>query len=467
MRIGVIDIGYNAIRAVAYESNDPESVEIYGNKFKNDILSLLTSDDIDTRHQTYLYLSHILTIFKNLGVKQFRCVATAVLRNHSKSEEFTKLVKKKFDFEIEIISGDTEARLTAQGLLLGITEADGIAIDLGGGSLEIADVKDKKIYDISSHELGTGVIDHQLKENDHLISDIVEKHYNKRKYHNLYFIGGALRYLCRSYIDYAKYPIKTLHNLVIDTTDFIQFLAFFEEKHLRNKINKKKTSYNALMIVRDVIKNFTPTRLIVSTYGLKEGVKLEMLNINEIPDNIVETKLLKIYGKTQCNFTLDHFIEILSNLIGNSEAYKYIIFYSLIILDDYKNFDQTIFPQALIEYILSSEIQFTHDERVKISLVIAYIAMFKVSNTIIEIAKKIITRKEHVICQAIGNLIKIFIQVDGYCSNTPSFTIVNKGGYLEIDTDRILPRPIFEKVRERLKNTAFAIKQVKLMNHYQ
>jgi len=51
MRLGIIDIGYNAIRAVVHESNTIGAPEIFNNKFKNDILTLLMQEELDIKHQ--------------------------------------------------------------------------------------------------------------------------------------------------------------------------------------------------------------------------------------------------------------------------------------------------------------------------------------------------------------------------------------------------------------------------------
>ena len=42
--------------------------------------------------------------------------------------------------EIDILSGEREAQLTALGIISGMHHADGIVGDLGGGSLELVDV---------------------------------------------------------------------------------------------------------------------------------------------------------------------------------------------------------------------------------------------------------------------------------------------------------------------------------------
>src|SRR3546814_7624986 len=44
-------------------------------------------------------------------------------------------------FPIRLLSGDEEARLSALGVVAGIPDADGLVGDLGGGSLELIDVR--------------------------------------------------------------------------------------------------------------------------------------------------------------------------------------------------------------------------------------------------------------------------------------------------------------------------------------
>ena len=49
--------------------------------------------------------------------------------------------------QIQILSGEREAELAAHGIRMGFADADGIAGDLGGGSLELVDVKGDALKD--------------------------------------------------------------------------------------------------------------------------------------------------------------------------------------------------------------------------------------------------------------------------------------------------------------------------------
>jgi exopolyphosphatase/guanosine-5'-triphosphate,3'-diphosphate pyrophosphatase len=62
--VAIIDIGYNAIRAVVYENNDLGAPEIFSNKFKSDLLSLLSNETFDVKHPSYLTIQYLLHVFK-------------------------------------------------------------------------------------------------------------------------------------------------------------------------------------------------------------------------------------------------------------------------------------------------------------------------------------------------------------------------------------------------------------------
>src|SRR3546814_3440825 len=55
---------------------------------------------------------------------------------------------------IRLLSGEEEAEAAGHGVLSAIPDAHGIAVDLGGGSLELAEVSDGKVGRCASFPLG-------------------------------------------------------------------------------------------------------------------------------------------------------------------------------------------------------------------------------------------------------------------------------------------------------------------------
>lgn len=470
MRSAIMDVGFNAIRAVIYEDDAIGAPEIFNSKFKNDILSLLENEHFDIKHQTYLTIKYFLHIFKKLEVTKIKCVATAVLRNHPKATAFVEFIRNKYQINIEIISGEEEARLTALGLILGINQVTGIAADLGGGSLELATINNSQIGHVASLELGTHIISDQGLTDIKIISRLIEKIYGSPTCQNLYLIGGGLRFIGRLYMEYINYPIRNLHNLTIPVKDFLDYLAKannFANYH-QNEANRRVISASASLVAKAMIKIFKPKMIILSTYGLKEGVRLNYLGQEKTKYDLVLEKI-----KYNCNYNLaktdfsEYFAILLplirQNIVNIQRTDQEIarLLQLAIMLSKLKySYNNSFDPNILSSLILTSEIPFTHRERIELSLILTYSTIFKPSLYLIKLSKKMISKKDHDFCQIIGHFLYITEAIDGSNFTSPSFSISLENDFLEINSADILPRTIFEKICLRLKSIAYCRKNL-------
>ncbi len=463
MRSAIIDIGYNAIRAVVYERDTIGSPEIFNDKFRNDILSLLEMENLDVKHQTYLSLKYLVHIFEQLSVTNIRCVATAVLRGHPKAVQFQQIIKEKFKFDIEVISGDKEAYLTAAGLISGVTDACGVAADLGGGSLEIASIADRKVGNLKSLPLGTKVIVDNNLNDVNVIIDIIKKEFGQVTYQNLYLIGGAFRFIGRFYMDFIHYPLKNLHNLEIPRRDFELYLEKLDHLNrtqlsFSNQGNRNIDS-NAILVAKAMMHVFTPEKVVISNYGLKEGVRFVSLPEEEQKKDTIYERIKALVHLDENVCKLDRYKQsVLPLLVNADKIITDIIELAFSLAQFNKNIDKTLRANFAVEFVLSSDIPFSHRQRVMLGLILSFAYSAKSDNYINKLAKKTISRADYANSQIIGNFIKIARKVDGPEFHTPSFSLNLKDNYIEISTAEILPRPVFEKVCEYLKDIAYARK---------
>ena len=72
-------------------------------------------------------------------------IATAACRDASNGADFIAKAERICGVKIEILSGPREAKLSALGVISGIHRPDGIVGDLGGGSLELIDVRGNSV----------------------------------------------------------------------------------------------------------------------------------------------------------------------------------------------------------------------------------------------------------------------------------------------------------------------------------
>src|SRR3546814_15267598 len=76
-----------------------------------------------------------------MGMQNLQCVATAAVRDATNGGDFIAAAAAA-GLDIRLLSGLEEAEAAGCGVLSAIPDAHGIAVDLGGGSLELAEVAD-------------------------------------------------------------------------------------------------------------------------------------------------------------------------------------------------------------------------------------------------------------------------------------------------------------------------------------
>ncbi len=83
----------------------------------------------------------VMKVFSDIisadGISHIRAVGTSAVREAKNSEEFRQRVLSETGINIEVISGEEEAELTARGVMFDMPETDSsFIVDIGGGSAE-------------------------------------------------------------------------------------------------------------------------------------------------------------------------------------------------------------------------------------------------------------------------------------------------------------------------------------------
>jgi exopolyphosphatase/guanosine-5'-triphosphate,3'-diphosphate pyrophosphatase len=138
-RLAVIDVGSNSIKAVVVDAltvqdiaRKTESVRIYpvGPKME------LTPDRVEMAANA---IARLVDFAKENGAEDIAIVGTSALRECSNRMDLIQRVKVLTHLPLTVISGEVEARLTAEGVRSDpafSSYSKMIVFDLGGGSLE-------------------------------------------------------------------------------------------------------------------------------------------------------------------------------------------------------------------------------------------------------------------------------------------------------------------------------------------
>lgn len=247
-----------------------------------------------------------------------------------------------------------------------------------------------------------------------------------------------------------------MHNLSISKEDFSLYLKNIKEfQRNKFKLNSRTLNPNALIVAQAMLEVFQPKNIIVSIFGLKEGVRYEMLPEIEKNQDIVLQKVIYCCKYQLGTTNFDKYYEIIEPLIEESKDLNQVLKLAIILQSLNKYFDQTLSPKAISEFILNSEIPFTHRHRLMIALILSYSSNFKPDIELVKISKKLLCKQDFKNSQILGYFIRIAKDIDGFNFTEPSFNITIKNNYLEIVTKGILPRPIFENICNKLKSIAY------------
>lgn len=139
-KIGLIDIGSNSIRLVVYDRLKRAPASIYNEKVMCQLgKGLAASGKLNPEGVTLANaaIARFVTLAKNMEVTELDIVATAAVRDASDGPEFVETLEREHNIFIEVISGKREAKLGAYGILASMHKPEGLAGDLGGGSMEL------------------------------------------------------------------------------------------------------------------------------------------------------------------------------------------------------------------------------------------------------------------------------------------------------------------------------------------
>ena len=140
--IAAIDIGSNAIRlAIAHLTKTGMHVSYRSREPVRLGSSVFSSGAIDDKvcKDLALALEKFKNQLENHNVQNFRAIATSAMREATNSQEVVKTLAEKTGIQVEVISGEEEARLvsTAIAQRMDLSKGKYLFIDIGGGSIEL------------------------------------------------------------------------------------------------------------------------------------------------------------------------------------------------------------------------------------------------------------------------------------------------------------------------------------------
>lgn len=226
-------------------------------------------------------------------------VATSAVRDAENRDEFLGRVKHEAGFEVELISGEEEARRTMLGIRSGLPHGvtNVLALDIGGGSTEfILDCPGQPPI-VRSIDIGVVRLCERLLHHDPPTGEEVSqaREWVAREtkaavagmdsYHTSTFVGtaGTVTSLAAMAQNLPAYEPARIHNysLQFDTIQELEQTLLSRKKADRTGLpglekGREEVIAAGAIIIRTVMETLRISAVLVSDLGLREGVLIDL-----------------------------------------------------------------------------------------------------------------------------------------------------------------------------------------------
>ena len=299
--IGVIDVGSNTARFVAFEASASGTVRAFYETKESPRLGLGTGPDgglapaaID---RGIAAVERFALTIRALGLARTIAVATSAVRDAPNGADFVRRVERSTGVLLRIISGAEEARYAYLGIAGAWELEHDIVSDLGGGSLQLAEVRGGLLRNSVSVPLGVlrlsqRFFDHdppkrrEVEElRDHIRETLgsVFEAFGGKKY-RLFGIGGTVRSLARAAIEIRDYPIERVHGYPLWDHDLEALSELLGEMPAEKRraipgigADRADVVIAGIVVLQELVRATEAGRIVVAGTGIREGLALEAI----------------------------------------------------------------------------------------------------------------------------------------------------------------------------------------------
>src|SRR5579862_5693302 len=295
--VAVVDICSNSVRLVVYEGLSRSPTPLFNEKalcgLGREVQStgLLAADAVEHALST---LKRYAALCATMGAKRVLAIATAACRDARNGAAFVKLAECTIGSKIDVLSGGREAELTALGVVSGVHQADGVVGDLGGGSLELVDVRGTRARRGLTRPLGGLALADISAKSLKKAEKYVKKNLNGLAVlkgcedRTFYAVGGTWRSLARLHMWQTGYPLHVMHGYAIAAEEALEFARLVHRVPVDtlsnidvvNNARRPLLPYAAL-VLEYALRIGRPQQVVFSALGVREGLLFSLLKRKE------------------------------------------------------------------------------------------------------------------------------------------------------------------------------------------
>ena len=292
-RVGVIDVGSNSVRMVVFDGAARSPAYFYNEKIMCALgagLSQTGHLNPEGRTRAVSAIRRFAALAEGMGIPALTAVATAAVREASDGMDFREDVLRETGIKLWIIDGKEEARLSAQGVLLGWPGSYGLVCDIGGSSMELADLAEGRVGRRVTSALGPlklreikggrKAVKAYVRETMAQLHDEMGNETGMR----LFLVGGSWRAIARVDMERRNYPLTVLHEYRMSSRQISKTSEYIRQsdlQELRSRCNISDSRMSlvplASIVLKELMRTFKPKDVAISSYGIREGMLYEQM----------------------------------------------------------------------------------------------------------------------------------------------------------------------------------------------
>ncbi|HZU76689.1 MAG TPA: Ppx/GppA phosphatase family protein, partial [Dehalococcoidia bacterium] len=240
---------------------------------------------------------------ERFGAEQVITAGTSALRDAANSDEAVRRLEAASGLSIDVLSGEREAYYGYLAAVNSLPFEHGLVLDLGGGSLELAVVSERRCERVLSFPFGTLRLTEEFLRSDppapkeiEALARQVARALRRSGVgplpagHALVGIGGTVRTLARLVRRNAGLPSSRLHGYALEAAalrELARALGRQSEAERRRTpglpLERAGIIVAGALVVREVLEATQAPSLLSCGQGLREGIAYEAFRAGEPP----------------------------------------------------------------------------------------------------------------------------------------------------------------------------------------
>lgn len=304
-RVAAIDIGSNSIRQIVADVSAEGAIQVVDEMKAAPRLATGLGDTGELAPTSMANaieaLERMATLARQLGAERIDAVATSAVRDAANAAGFLADVQRATGLRVRVLDGEEEARLSYRSAVAHFDMGVGrsVVMDIGGGSLEIVLAAEGVIERLGSMPFGAirlteeffagGVTPKALKRLREHVAEGIKAKLPRSDWRGAQLIGSGGTFTNLAGVALARQGILTarsVHAAHISRADLehiIDMLAGMtpDERREVPGLNPERADIivAGIAVAAEVLRRLEARDVIVSRYGIREGLLLEAARV--------------------------------------------------------------------------------------------------------------------------------------------------------------------------------------------